>query len=173
MEPTGLRGDEGRVGEQPHPSGGRGAQFGGATQPIDRDGRATPADRLSRRLIEEIGDLLVRTRGRRRQVGGAANHGILVQPGEVRVRVAAVVSAGLMNDRRPHEWMPEDDVATGVHRQQVRIDGLLHVRHHIPGTDVIGAVGFRTVQGRPQQFGAHPGGPSGSAGRRTPSPADP
>ena len=159
LHPAGLAGaggEEHGVGDQCRSPVRVSAQFGGPVQPLDGDGQSAATNGHLGRLGEQVGHVLVRSGGGRRQVGGPAHHHIVVEGGEVTVSVAAVLRAGLMDDRRPGQGMAKHGVALLIHHEQPCRDRRLDLAHHVTGPGAGRGVGGGTVQRSPQHVSAHP-----------------
>ena len=151
--PAGAGCDEDRVGEQFGPTVRIGAQFGSPAQPLDTDGKSASADGQLRGAGENVGDVPVGFDGRFGQMSGAPHQHLVIEPGEVSVRVAAFLGISLMNHRGANQWMTKDDLAQRIHHQKACLDRRCDVAHRKPGSRRGRDAALDAVQCRPQEFG--------------------
>ncbi|MFB7600271.1 hypothetical protein [Streptomyces sp. NPDC056160] len=130
--PCGMPGDVRRVPESPRPFDGVLAQLGVAFQPGDgRERAAAPGVRLGRRL-QHARRRLVGVDGGRGQMRGTAFEVVPVDLRQNGVGGSAFVGSGRPHDTRPHERMPEGDVARdGIADQQTARHRLADVAHAV------------------------------------------
>ena len=149
--PSSAGREEDRVGEQFGPTVLVGAQFGSPAQPLDADGESAPTDGQLRGPGENLGDVLFGFDGRFGQMSGAPHQHLVIEPGEVTVRVAAFLGISLMNHRGANQWMTKDDLAQRIHYQKASLDRRCDVAHCKPGSRRGRDAALDAVQRRPQE----------------------